>query len=77
MNKMKRYKILPKQKFFVIKNFCNLPPKFVRGLNKSWLEFHLFCMNEIERNEVEGSFMVKKTPILLIRTYLMKFLLTV
>jgi hypothetical protein len=40
--------------------FCNLPPNFVKGPNKSWLKFHPFCMNESYEKEVRDSFMLKK-----------------
>ncbi len=44
MNDPKQYKIWSKQNILVIKNFCNLPPNLAKGLNKSWLKFHPFCI---------------------------------
>jgi hypothetical protein len=38
-NEMKQFKIWSKLKVLNIKNICNLLPNFVKGLNKSWLEF--------------------------------------
>jgi hypothetical protein len=42
------------------KNFQILPPNFVKGPNKIWLKFCLFCMDESEQNEAKGSLMLKK-----------------
>ncbi len=39
MNEMKQYKIRSELKILVIKIFRNLPPDWVKGLYKSWLEF--------------------------------------
>jgi hypothetical protein len=58
MNKMKRYKILSKQKVLVKKTFVIY---FAKGLNKSWLEFHALFMNKSQQNEVKGSLMLKKS----------------
>ncbi len=46
MNEMKWYKIWLKQNVLVVKHFRNLPPNFVQGLNKGWLEFCPFFVNE-------------------------------
>jgi hypothetical protein len=42
----KKYEISSKPKVLDIKNFHNLPPNFVKGLNKSGLAFNPFCMNK-------------------------------
>jgi hypothetical protein len=46
MNEMKRYGIQLKPKALGKKNFRNLLPNFVKGLNKSWLKYRPFCMKE-------------------------------
>ncbi len=45
-------------KKFEFKKNNNLPPNFVKGLNKSWF---IFCVNERKQNEVGGPFILKIT----------------
>jgi len=54
MNETKWYKIQPRPKVQVQKIFQTLPPKFAKGLNESWLEFHPFCMDVCWQNEANG-----------------------
>ncbi len=52
------------------------PPNFVKGLSKSWLIFCPFYMDESERNEGKGWFMLKKPffyQLSQLKKYLMKF----
>ncbi len=49
------------QKFECQKIFCTLLLNFVKCLNKNWLEFYPFYMNESKQNTAKGSFMLKKT----------------
>ena len=43
---------------FSYKN-CNLLPNSVKSLNKNWLEFDPFCINESKQNEVKDAIMLK------------------
>ncbi len=45
-NETKQYEICPKPKGLVQKILQTLPLNFVKGVNKSWLKYHPFCMNE-------------------------------
>jgi len=64
VNKTKQNKIWSKKKFFAIKNFCNLLPNFIEGLNKNWLKFRPFFMDESEWNDEwsQGLICAQKAP---------------
>ncbi len=65
-----------KQKFDFKKIFFTLMPKFVKGLNKSWLKFHSFCMIKSKLKEFKGPIMLKRNCFLSTGTYLIEFLQT-
>jgi hypothetical protein len=60
-DEMKQYENRSRLKGWVQKIFLTWPPNFIKDLNKSWLEFCPFCMNESEQIKVMGSFMLKKS----------------
>jgi hypothetical protein len=51
MNEMKQYEIQSKPKVLVKENFHNLPPNFVKGLNKSKAWVHLCSKAPFSTNQ--------------------------
>ncbi len=56
MKSTKQYKIWPSPKDWLQKIFRTLPPKFIKGLSKSYHKFCPFCTTRVKMNKMQWIF---------------------